>query len=64
MSIVPRGKRVSWFVRNSTRDLELEFCVGLRSSLAVLRSGLGGRRPQRPFHYNWLLLSGNAAVCI
>ena len=27
-------------------------------------SGVGGRRPQTPFHYNWLLLSGNAAVCI
>jgi hypothetical protein len=64
MSIAPRGKCPSWFVRNTTRDFELEFCIGLRSSIALLRSGLGGRRPETPFHYNWLLLSGNAAVRI
>ncbi len=64
MSIVPRGECASWFVGNTTRDFELEFCIGLRSSFALLRSGLGGRRPQTPFHCNWLLLSGNAAVCI
>ena len=64
MGTVPRGKSASWFLPSATRDFELEFCIGLRSSVALLRSGLGGRHPQTPFHYNWLFLSGNAAVCI
>jgi len=64
MSIVPRGKCASWFLRGATRDFELEFCIGLRSSIALLRSGLGGRHPETPFHYNWLLLGGNAPVCV